>query len=184
MKKEKKDDEKPFSGFSDKQILDTLEKPEDFEVDDYEILVNLAFKKRLISEEMRNEYLYAIKDAQEEEAEELRIGIESYWQCPKCGTAVDNQLDCCWKCLTYKPRKTIHPTKENIEKQIDSEPAKPIKSGLILIALGIFLIVMTYTSIWTSPNLEYIYYGRYFFAVVFIIIGFFIIGAGTSNKKN
>ncbi len=115
----------------------------------------------------------------------VNLNSEDYWKCPNCGETIENTFDTCWNCQNTITEKVEHPsTTDMLKNQPYKEPYNFFKSGLILIGAGILLIIVSgLTPISEALSFERIYYGRFAFGVLFLLLGIVIFALGFSNKK-
>jgi len=119
---------KIVSIYTNVELLESIEKPEDFDDEVYQAILMVSFNRNLISENQLNElsgnkslveFEKPMVEESEEEIEE-EINSENYWKCPECGETVETNFDTCWSCQSARPAEIEHPGMEEIvEYQTD-----------------------------------------------------------------
>lgn len=167
------------SSYSDEELLKSIDNPSDFEKDVYDAIISESLHRHLISKVQFDE-LYSvdrIKKGKFETDDEIQVNAADYWKCPKCGQTVEMNFEVCWNCQSYKPEKIVHPTTAKIiEYQSEEKQISLIKNGFILIGLGIFVLILSYSM--TLPEFwgfHYLPLGKFLGGIVFIIFGVFFI---------
>jgi hypothetical protein len=168
------------SSYSDEELLKSIDNPSDFEKDVYNAIISESLHRNLISKVQFDEFFISmdrIKRGKFEAEDEIQLNAEEYWKCPKCGQTVEMNFEICWNCQSYKPEKIVHPTTAKIlDYQSDGRQTSLIKSGFVLIGLGIFVLILSYSM--TLPEFwgfHYLPLGKFLAGIVFVIFGVFFI---------
>jgi len=150
-------------GYPDDEIYKILEEPSGMVIDVYHAVLLTALGRELISQADFTDYFENAKKALRDDNEieddvfkdlikdtpiETILGDnidpeeekEKFWKCPRCGESVLMDLNICWNCETAMPENIVHPSTEEITKDIIEE-SKPGISPFILIGLGVIIII-------------------------------------------
>jgi rubrerythrin len=150
-------------GYSDDDIYRIIEEPSGIVIDVYHAVLVTALKRELISAPDFTNYFENAKKAlrgddeiEDDEFKDLiketplerlfddKIDLESekekFWKCPKCGEAVLMDITVCWNCETTMPVNIVHPSTEEITKELIEE-SKPGIRTYLLIGLGFVLMI-------------------------------------------
>jgi sarcosine oxidase delta subunit len=97
-----------------------------------------------------------------------------YWKCPFCHESVDMEYEICWNCQKEKPINIEHPgTREMAEEMAGINSFNPVKTGFILIALGVIAFLLEYFIVPSHLHIHRIVMAGLIVmaGIVFVIIG-------------
>jgi|GEM_PF-2177916 len=168
------------SKYSDDELLNSIDRPDEYEKEVYNAILSESLHRNLISKMQFNECLVTGKRPVSEKFDaddQIPVNKCDYWKCPKCGETVEMDFEVCWNCQNPRPKKIKHPAAEKIiDYQSNVKQFDFIKYGFVLIGLGIIILILSYTM--TLPDFwgfHYLPLGKFLAGIVFIIIGFLFI---------
>ena len=60
---------------------------------------------------------------------------EKYWKCPSCGELVEMNLNTCWKCQAPVPETVVHPSTEEMTREIAEEAKFGTREWFVVVLL-------------------------------------------------
>jgi hypothetical protein len=143
------EDRNAFSKFvinySDKDLMETINSPDETDFSVYNSVLEEARKRGLISDEEFADYSQAGEDEESLSPDELETEKNKFWKCPECHEIVDMEYVICWNCQKEQPINAEHPTNEETIKEIAKiNTFNPVKSGFGIILTGVAVILLEY----------------------------------------
>lgn len=165
------------SKYADDELLNSVDHPDEFEKEVYDAILSESLHRNLISKLQYDERFVTGKGperVQIQADDQTPVNTANYWKCPKCGETLEMDFEICWNCQNSRPKKIILPsTAKIINYQSNEKQPNLFMSGLVLIGLGIFILILSYSM--TLPDFwgfHYLPLGKFLAGIVFIIIGF------------
>ena len=168
------------SGYSDDELLNSIDNQPDFEKDVYNAILTESLQRNLISNFQFDDLFISGKSSEGRNIkaeEEIQFNTVNYWKCPNCGQTVEMNFDACWNCQHDRPLKAEQPSKAKILRyHTYKKPFNSFKTGFVLIGSGIFILILSYMM--TLPDFwgfHYLPLGKFLAGIVFVILGFFFL---------
>jgi hypothetical protein len=143
------EDRNAFSKFvinySDKDLMETINSPDETDFSVYNAVLEEARKRGLISDEEFADNSQTGEDAESLSPELLEAEKNKFWKCPECHEIVDMEYVICWNCQKEQPINAEHPTVEETINEIKKiNTFNPVKSGFGIILTGVVVILLEY----------------------------------------
>jgi hypothetical protein len=198
---------KYFSGYSDEEIYDIIEDPNDIVIDVYHALLLAAKERELISESDFKRYYGEAKEAlmreedinrnilinifgMEQGPDESQIEIdleaerEKYWKCPKCQENVGMEYAICWNCQSSIPEEIFHPDPAEIRREITTKmPVSLVRIGFTLIGSGVLVFFLDMFRHYRYSSYLLTHLGGYIISGFFVLLGLGFIAYGAFFKE-
>lgn len=168
------------SKYTDDELFNSMDHPDEFEKEVYDAILSESLHRNLISKLQYDEHFVTGKGpgrGKIQAGDQTPVNTDDYWKCPKCGETVEMDFEICWNCQNSRPEKIKYPsTAKIIDYQSNGKQPNFFMSGFVLIGLGIFILILSYSM--TLPDFwgfHYLPLGKFLAGIVFIIIGFLFI---------
>lgn len=202
---------KYVAAYTDDQIYDIIEKPDDIVIDVFFAVLTVAKERALISEEDFRIYrqdaklgivtehvpgieeIDSVRQADDPEnmfdsEEELEAEKAKFWKCPKCNQLVGMEFGACWNCEAEAPSVVEHPDREDIIKDHketleNTMKSNPIRSGFIVILLGLGAAAYEQHRHYYSSFANHTRFIGVIFGLSMALMGLFIVVVGFYLKS-
>jgi hypothetical protein len=183
------------SKYSDDEIYGFIEDPKDIVIDVYHAILVTAKERGLIPNDEFAEYYNAAKAVPKTRYEmrreafndifeepfiekevvtdtEVESEINKYWKCPACNQLVGMEFKVCLRCNTKIPETIVHPAKEEVIRQIKIRKSyNPVRSGLIIVAVGICVVSLAFSLGFSLDDFWSVYCADFIIGLLAILGG-------------
>lgn len=117
---------------------------------------------------------YDDSDYEEEPVVLIEEEQKKYWKCSQCNELVEMELDVCWNCQSPMPTAVIHPSKEEVIKEVSENTPRVRTAGIGLASIISGTIIFFYER-YSFRDVEWDNHVRHVLGSAFILLGIFFI---------